>query len=401
MIQVATYSGKNSKYNNIGIEQYSLHDIRSLDEYDISVIDLDASQFWRNKERGYDKIDEMCDFQSVSEMINNSKTGKIVILLPQNNRYEYEYFGREYHRSTELKDMLGNLSRDILSSLYGPLRHEFLSYENTKSKINGREYDATFYFKNEVECKLKSERSHKATVVQRGKVIVSTLKIESGESLLHYLDGIGLLEKKEEIPDWMKDIQMFDDASQEERITNCEKRIEELQKEIDDSQNVLDKNMYLKSALYTNGEELVQVIFDILQEMLGCNLSEFEDKKKEDFLFSTGGTVFIGEIKGVNHNVKNQNISQLDNHYQGYLDEHEEANRDKVKAILVINHQKSKPIIEREPIKDTQISLAKRNNSLIIETYTLLKLLEKYRAGQVSREEVITMLKDNVGLLSV
>lgn len=401
MIQVATYSGKALKYNNIGIEQYSLHDIRSLDEYDISVIDLDAPQFWFNKENGHDRIDQIYDFHSVSEMIKNSKTGKIVILLPQNCSYEYYYLGSKYQRCTELKDMLEYLSRDILSSLFGQLQHEALLYENTKSKINGREYDATFYFKNEGECKLKSEKSNKATVIQRGNVLISSLKMESGESLLHFLGGIGLLEKKEEIPDWVKDIQMFDDASQEERITNCGKRIEELQKEIDDSQDILDKNLYLKSALYTNGEELVQVIFDILQEMLGCNLSGFEDKKKEDFLFEIEGTVFIGEIKGVNHNVKNQNISQLENHYQGYLDEHEDTNKDDVKALLVINHQKSKPVTERESIKDTQVELAKRYKSLIIETHTLLKLLEKYRAGQVLRADVIAMLKDNVGLLSV
>lgn len=44
MIQVATYNGKEIKYNGKLVEQYSLHDIRSLDEYEITVIDLGEPQ---------------------------------------------------------------------------------------------------------------------------------------------------------------------------------------------------------------------------------------------------------------------------------------------------------------------------------------------------------------------
>ena len=67
----------------------------------------------------------------------------------------------------------------------------------------------------------------------------------------------------------------------------------------------------MKSVLYTNGDELVQVVFEILEELLGCDLSQFVDLKKEDFLFTIEDTTFIGEIKGVNSNVKNPNITQL------------------------------------------------------------------------------------------
>ena len=105
-------------------------------------------------------------------------------------------------------------------------------------------------------------------------------------------------------------------------------------------------------------------------------------RKKEDFLFEIDDNVFIGEIKGVRHNVKNENISQLDVHFQGYLDEHEEKDPNSVKALLIMNHQNNKAPEEREPVKDTQINLAKRNGSLIIETAVLLKLLEECRSGK-------------------
>ena len=38
MIQVVTYDGKDTRYDGDKIDQYSLHDIRSLDEYEIDVI---------------------------------------------------------------------------------------------------------------------------------------------------------------------------------------------------------------------------------------------------------------------------------------------------------------------------------------------------------------------------
>lgn len=80
------------------------------------------------------------------------------------------------------------------------------------------------------------------------------------------------------------------------------------------------------------------------------------------------------EIKGINSSVKSENISQLDVHYQGYIDENTEVDSDKVRAILIINHQRNKPIESREPVHTRQIELAKRNRSLIVETITLLKL---------------------------
>ena len=160
-------------------------------------------------------------------------------------------------------------------------------------------------------------------------------------------------------------------------------------------------NSRLKSALYTSGDTLVDVVFEILEEMLGCDLSQFVDVKKEDFLFTIENTTFIGEIKGVNHNVKNSNVAQLEMHYQDYLDANNGVQEESVKALLIMNHQKNKPMVEREPVMEAQINLASRYGSLIIDTYTLLKILEKYRQGVMSREEIIKKLKETTGLLSI
>ena len=134
--------------------------------------------------------------------------------------------------------------------------------------------------------------------------------------------------------------------------------------------------------------------------MLGCDLSEFHDKKKEDFNFKIGEKIFIGEIKGVTPNVKKANVSQLDVHVQEFLDENETADENVV-ALLIINHQRNKPLENREVVMEEQIKLAERNGSLIVETITLLKLFEQYLSNEKTREECIDILEDNKGLLSI
>ena len=138
-----------------------------------------------------------------------------------------------------------------------------------------------------------------------------------------------------------------------------------------------------------------------LEQMLGCDLSGFVDVKKEDFQFELGEYVFIGEIKGVNHNVKNENISQLDVHYQSYLDEHQEVDEKNIFALLIMNHQKNKDLKEREPIHENQIKLARRNGSLIIETITLLQMFERYLAEKMTRQQCVDILTKQKGLLGL
>lgn len=171
--------------------------------------------------------------------------------------------------------------------------------------------------------------------------------------------------------------------------------------QIGQAQAIIDKNNRLKSILYTTGDELVELVFEIFEEILDCDLSGFVDLKKEDLLIETEEVIFIGEIKGVNSNVKSTNISQVDTHYHDYLETHTEVEENKLKALLIINHQKNKAIKEREPVMEQQINLAKRNNSLIVETYILLRVLELYRNNKVTKKKIISILKKKEGLLSV
>lgn len=405
MIQVVTYDGKDTRYDGNKIDQYSLHDIRSLDEYEIDIIDLSSPHIWYFNGKTANGINVSKDLISVISMINSSRNAYVVIILPQNEVLYYNKYDKKYLYSAELKDILYSLQNDILSGLFDPFIGISLTYENTRSNVGSMEYAAAFYFKGnafwEIEFVISSIKSKKATVMRKNRTYMTTLKIVNTDGLMNFLDGIGILEKEEAAPEWISEIKMFDDIEQETKISEWQNKVEKIQSDIECSQNKLADNMRLKSILYTSGDRLVEVVFEILEELMGCDLSGFVDNKKEDFLFEIDDNVFIGEIKGVRHNVKNENISQLDVHFQGYLDEHEEKDPNSVKALLIMNHQNNKAPEEREPVKDTQINLAKRNASLIIETAVLLKLLEEYRSGKKTREMIINMIANSKGLLKL
>ena len=196
---------------------------------------------------------------------------------------------------------------------------------------------------------------------------------------------------------------MFDDKEQLKIIDKNNDIISKATNKIKQARKIMDRNERYKSILYTSGKELEDIVIEIIKEMLGCDLSQFYDEKKEDFNFILNDKVFIGEIKGIGTNVKSENISQLDVHVQTYLDE-QLCNNPLIVSIislLIIDHQRSKPLSQREKVHNNQINLAKRNGSLIIETITLLKLFEKYLNHILTREKCIEILTTNIGLLTV
>mgnify|MGYP000355684638 CR=1 FL=1 len=162
---------------------------------------------------------------------------------------------------------------------------------------------------------------------------MTTLKIVDTDDLMNFFDGIGNIRERGScsgVDFGNKKCLMI--LNRKQKISEWQNEVEKIENDIECSQNKLADNMRLKSILYTSGDRLVEVVFEILEELMGCDLSGFVDNKKEDFLFEIDDNVFIGEIKGVRHNVKNENISQLDVHFQGYLDEHEEKDPNKCKG---------------------------------------------------------------------
>lgn len=403
MIQMLTYTGKENKLKGKDVVLNSLHDAHSLDEFEINIIDLSDENVWANNGKYNSSVNDIKDFKSISFMLKNSDRAQNIIFFPQNVTFYYDkpVYENKFLRSCELKDMIYHLTGSILPEILHAIDSLEIIYENTSTIVGQKKFPAAFFFNNpEVEVLTKSDKSEKPTTIKMDDTIISTLKIKSYEELMLFLKELKLLNDKQELPEWVQEVKMFDDEKQMKIIEENNQTIENANCNISKALEVINKNNRYKSILYTNGDELVEVVFEILQEMLGCDLSEFTDKKKEDFNFTINEKTFVGEIKGVTPNAKKTNVSQLDVHVQEYLETHD-VKEENIVALLIINHQRNKPLSEREPVHNEVINHAKRNGSLIVETITLLKMFEKYLAGELMDEECINAFVSNIGLLTI
>lgn len=397
MIQVLN-STLSTAFDGKDVVINTFHDAQSLDDFEINVIDLQDDYLWKNIGNSNANINSENDLKSLGIMLSTCNCKNIVILFPQNLIFEYYKAKGEYQHKLELKNMIFNM-KDILSQLYKPISTLIWRYENTNTAVKDKMIKASFCFSgiSQENILLASEKSRRPTVIKYMKAVISTLAIKGYVDMMSLLEEIGMLKKKTNIPEWMDGIKMFDDMKQLEEIQKNKDIIKESQDKIKTASKRIERNDRYKSVLYTSGDELVEVVFEIMQEMLGCDLHDFNDKKKEDFSFKREDIIYIGEIKGISSNVKSANITQLELHYRGFLDEQADIDENSIRQLLIIAHQRGIALSERDPVDKKQIELAERNGSLIIETYTLLKMFEKYQIQELTREQCFDLL-DGKGL---
>jgi len=144
-------------------------------------------------------------------------------------------------------------------------------------------------------------------------------------------------------------------------------------------------------------EEEKIILLQILVDIFKLPDSNFIDVKKEDFRFEFGDINFMVEIKGINTNVKNNNIAQCKKFVTDLIAEDDTMSPDSVKGLLIINPQRDIEPSKREPIHANQISYAKSEGILIITTLELLKLYQAYTKDEVVSNKCFETFKNNVG----
>ena len=383
---------------------------RAMDDFDINIVDLSVKAMWRyQKNTSIGAVDCRADLETIKQMTIGRKKATVIYVLPQNIQYTYDL---QWSRTggaekRALKDILNGVQKFTISSVIPQDTCKVqVIYEKTETVIAEYMYAADFHFTDSSAERIvtKSQKSmHPTTIALDYHTYVTTLNItQFREGLKHFIEKVFYPKEKFEAPEWICDVCFGDDEQQNRIIAECKNKIEEANHKIDAAEKRLEENAKFKSILYTNGEQLVSVVFQMLECILNCNLSGFVDEKREDFLVNKPDCTFIGEIKGVTSNVKYEHISQLELHYRGYLDDLADAGiSENVKQLLIINPFRTKPLSEREPIHIDQINLAKRNDCLIVETSVLLRLYESFFQGKISAEQCISILKNKTGLLKL
>lgn len=381
---------------------------QSFDAFDINIISLQDEDLWECDKSQFYSINSINDFDSIHEMILASKKAKIIVFLPMNYYCKYNWYSsvKQYGDSIEIKDCLPQVNK-IINHLIPNTCAFNLRYDISKSVCAGKQYDADFVFTNYSNkatiCSTSIGGNYPTTLQFNNRITITTLLLfQSTNDLKNFLTTTGHDCSTHEYPQWLFELEFHDDKIQNNVITERKTQIDALQADIVAAQHTLNINMRYKSLLVSSGDDLVQVVFDILEKLLNCNLSDFVDEKKEDFRIKLQDITYVGEIKGITSNVKSENVSQLDVHVQTYVDLLEsEGRNENVKGLLIINPFRNKPIEQREPVHENQIKLANRNNSLIITSDVLLMLFEHYLQAKITTVQITKLFTTKTGLLQI
>lgn len=405
-LQIITNDTKESSWENFEVN--GLSEPKDFGMFDVNIIDLAYEGIWCCDFRISDGINCIDDLLSLNKIIKSSQK-PVVLILPQNVwlKYQKDVLNNNYINSILLKDNLNSLSHNVLNKLIDFTNITELIYENSETNICKKPVKSAFSLtKTNTDFSVITSTigGRKATTISKNNLYITTLKVlDDSNILLDYLKEIKLYkDEMETFPEWLESYQILDDKTQTELIEEHIVKIAELQQEIDFANEKLEENKKFKSILYTNGDQLVEQVFRILEKVLDCNLAGFIDEKNEDFLIRFQDVSFIGEIKGVTSNIKSEHISQLDVHYQGYMDKLQESGAtENVKEILIMNPFRNKPLDARTEVHENQIKLAERNDCLVIETITLLNLFEKVMNKEISSSKVKDVFRNKKGLLSI
>lgn len=408
-VQVISYNNRlNNKFKDCDITYSSINSPKSFDEFDINIISLQESSIWENNNFEINNsINCIADFLSLQGIIKNSCSAKTILVFPinYNLKYAYSRVSKEYQKSQELKNILSNVCKIIEKIIPANTKEQWtIRYENTTTIINNKDFSAAFYFDTPCQALTTSRGSGKSTTIHYSdKLYFTSLNFSSPEfDLKEYLKEIGLDNSSSNFPEWLKNLNLLDDEEQHQIVSENNQIIITAKEKINNAKQQLEENLKYKSILVNNGDELVSVVFEILEKILDYNLSEFKDDKREDFLIKKKSVSFIGEIKGITSNVKSENVAQVERHYQSYMDELQEKGlTENVKQLLIINPFRTKELSLRDEVHQIQIDLAKRYGSLIITTETLLKIFEKFLSGEATVEKIISVFSSEVGLANI
>lgn len=398
-IQHICFTGSNNRFGDFVQEVNAFDKAKVFDDFDLNIIDLTDENLWRNKADNYRGVESINDLQTVGDLRRRSQK-KSLVLLPRNYCLNYNYYSSRYHSEVALKDIIEDMKKAVLSVF--SLEDLCLHFGRTTTSFGDTTADSDFYFDQVTEYSAITVNQNTITSIQRENLYVTTLQLNNGNQLKQFLLEIKLLKpEKQEAPKWVDEIKAFDDEEQRINIENSQIRIEHEQEIIEIAELRLAENNKWKSVLYTTGEELVNVVCEMLKEIFSINVESFVDEHNEDYRFEYLGKTVIIEIKGVANNVKASYVSQLDHHVHVYLDEHDEKRLEDTVSLLIINHQRNKPLEEREPVPEDHINLAERNGNLIIEIQDLFWMFEKYKMGELTDLDCWRSISTQKGILRI
>lgn len=409
-LQILEYS-IGSKYKTdekAGIDCRSFNNAAAFGAYETTVIDLQDTFIWRCKKNTLQSINGVNDFASLSHLINDRGSCKLVVLLPQNIGFESNYgslrdYREGYKTRTPLKDMLHDLTSCLLPMLLTyPIR---LKFGSTSTIVSGREYSADFSFD------LRGPLFPYAPVHESTAQTVTTALIEDGfwvtalqvadfDELSHLLKDItSSKDEAYDYPDWLDDVEYSDEATLKEGRAELASKIACLESQVNDADETIHQYKCDKSILCTKGDPLVKNVRMMLSKVFQV-ADQFEDVKEEDFQVPLSDVIFAIEIKGSSGALQRKHVSRTFDHAQILQDDLEEAGDPRAaKGVLVFAEEINTPPDQRNSYPEKQVEIASKTGVAILPTTALLSIYDAKTHDGLNVDTLIRLLKDESGLI--
>lgn len=410
MIQIIT--DNSDKYKEFSKDTFLISDLdefQSLDNYEITIIDISDESLWYNINNNTTNINKSSDLQSLNNAINRSNKSSIIVIFPQNIYFHYSYTyksstrSRSYDSSKKIKDMKENFIEIVTQNLIN-MEQTKINYGKTYTKIDKEKYqsDFSFTFINNKDIILKAENDNDITLIKKNKVFITTLKLENENkviNLLHYIFPSAFSDNTE-VPEWINDIDFYTDKKCKEDLNTLDEKISILKKQKKDIELSMLENLRYKSILFETGNVLSKQINEMISKVFDYDMTQFKDIYEEDGLVKLDDVSFIIETKGLNNEISGHNISDACNHLIIYEDKLDADNvTENAKCLFFVAYERNKPLNERTKIKDRIEKIAKANNTLIIDTRVFLNIFEDFLNEKITKEEIKDLFKDNIGVL--
>ncbi|WP_107695431.1 hypothetical protein [Campylobacter concisus] len=249
---------------------------KSFDEFDINVIDLNSPNLWSFSPEYQKCTEAVYHLKTLKEIMENSKKSMSIILMPANTKVSLLRSGGLTAQTILIKDIIKQINYELceLTLSYARLR-----YEISTTTINERNFYSDFIFDNVEEETIKWSNGGKSTIVKHNERLYSTtLLIKNTTNDLEILISFIVSRfKKSDVPDWFNSLEYFDDAA----LKNKRSELLNMYRQIKDIDRRIDKNNRFKSILYSNGDELIDVVKGILVDIFKLQDDHFIDVKKK------------------------------------------------------------------------------------------------------------------------
>lgn len=394
-------------------DNLTINDFKSaaaFDAFELSVVSLQDKELWKSRGSNYSHLNDHADMVSLRQMMDLSTKSKRLILLPSNYVFLYGYGydtdrrSNNYLHSIPLKDFI----TDFAESPIGGLLSSSLPvcFGVSKTRLSDRELSSDFSFSKPLPiCSkqlLQSDASTTTAVMISDSFAATTLQVNCNEDLSTLVEAVfPPSNHTAAFPDWLSEIDFYDEAEQRFNMENINKELARLSGERSRIEEVLSDYQKTKSILCCKDFELEDRVRHIIAEISEVN-DDFTDNKEEDFRFCFEDTVFLIEVKGSVGGLKRQHVSKTYDHVQIEMDAKDAAgDTSEVKGVLIFASQIEMKPDERDSFPEGQLTIASRNDIAVLSTEVLLRCYEAYLEGRLTSDGFKETLRTSSGFIGL